>query len=58
MQWVNADTYTCMSNRLYEYMYIHPITMSTFERLSRLDFETHEVGHQERIAVDEDIISH
>jgi hypothetical protein len=32
--------------------------MSTFERLSRLDFEIHEVGHQERIAVDRDVTSH
>jgi hypothetical protein len=58
MQWVNTDTYTYMSNHLYEYMYIHLITMNTFERLSRFDLKTHEAGHQERIAVDEDIISH
>jgi hypothetical protein len=32
--------------------------MNTFERLSRFDLKTHEAGHQERIAVDEDIISH
>jgi hypothetical protein len=32
--------------------------MSTSERLSRLDLEIHEVGHQERIAVDEDVVYH
>jgi hypothetical protein len=35
----------------------HPTPMSTFERLSRLDIEIHEVGHQERIAVDGDVES-
>jgi hypothetical protein len=29
----------------YEHMYAHPIFMSTSERLSRLIFEIHEVGH-------------
>jgi hypothetical protein len=31
--------------------------MSTFKRLSRLDLEIHEVGHQERLAVDGDVAS-
>jgi hypothetical protein len=32
--------------------------MSTSERLSQLDLEIHEVGHQECITVDRDIASH
>jgi hypothetical protein len=32
--------------------------MSTPERLDRLDFEIHEVGHQERLTVDMDLTSH
>jgi hypothetical protein len=36
----------------YEHTHVHPTHMSTFERLSRLDIKIHEVGHQERIAVD------
>jgi hypothetical protein len=32
--------------------------MSTFERLSQLDLKIHEVGHQERLVVDEDIASY
>jgi hypothetical protein len=32
--------------------------MSTFERLSRLDLKIHEVGHQECLAVDGDVIFH
>jgi hypothetical protein len=39
-------------------MYAHPTSMINFERLSRFDLEIHKVGHQERLAVDEDIISH
>jgi hypothetical protein len=41
----------------YENTYVHPIPMSTSERLSRLDLKIHEVGHQERLAVDGDIVS-
>jgi hypothetical protein len=47
-----------MSTYPYEYMYVQAIPISTSERLSRLDLEIHEVGHQERIAVDEDAVSH
>jgi hypothetical protein len=43
---------------LFERTYAHPTLMSTFERLSRFNLEIHEVGHQERIVVDDDIISH
>jgi hypothetical protein len=32
--------------------------MNTSERLNRLDFEIHEVGHQERLTVDRDVASH
>jgi hypothetical protein len=47
-----------MSTHPYEYMHAYLIRMSTFERLSRLNLEIHEVGHQERITVDEDVVSH
>jgi hypothetical protein len=39
-------------------MYTHHTLMSIFKRLSRLDFEIYKVGHQERIAIDEDVASH
>jgi hypothetical protein len=39
-------------------MHAHPTLMSTFKRLSRLDLEIYEVGHQERIAVDGDVASY
>jgi hypothetical protein len=32
--------------------------MSTFKRLSRLDLEINEVGHQEHLTVDEDVAFH
>jgi hypothetical protein len=38
--------------------HVYPTHMSTFERLSRLDLEIYEVGHQECIAVDDDVTSH
>jgi hypothetical protein len=44
-----------MSTYPYEYTYVQAIPMSTSERLSRLDLEIHEV---DRIAVDEDAVSH
>jgi hypothetical protein len=37
---------------------VHPTSVSTFKRLRRLDLEIYEVGHQERLAVDEDVVSH
>jgi hypothetical protein len=37
-------------------MYTHFTPMSIFKRLCRLDFKIHEVSHQERIAVDRDIV--
>jgi hypothetical protein len=41
-----------MSTHRYEHTHAHPTPMSTSERLSRLDLEIHEVGHQERLTVD------
>jgi hypothetical protein len=32
--------------------------MSTSERLSQFDIEIHEVGHQERLTVNENIVFH
>jgi hypothetical protein len=47
-----------MSTYPYEHTHAHPTPMSTFVRLSWPDLEIHEVGHQERLAVDGDIASH
>jgi hypothetical protein len=47
-----------MSTHQYEYTHVHPTPISTSKRLSRLDLEIHEVGHQERLTVDEDVASH
>jgi hypothetical protein len=47
-----------MGTHHYEYTHEHPTSMSTSERLNRFDLEIHKVGHQERIAVDENVISH
>jgi hypothetical protein len=47
-----------MSTHPYKHVHIHPISMSTFKRLSRLDLEIYEVGHQERLAIDEDVAFH
>jgi hypothetical protein len=46
-----------MSTHPYEHTHAHLTSMSTSERLSRLDLEIHEVGHQEHIAVDGDAAS-
>jgi hypothetical protein len=54
----NINTYTRMSTHHYEHTHAHPTHMNTFERLSRLDLEIHEVGHQERLDVDGDAASH
>jgi hypothetical protein len=54
----NADTHTRTSTHSYEHTHTHLTSMSTFERLSRFDLEIHEVGHQERLAVDGDAVSH
>jgi hypothetical protein len=36
----------------YEHTDIYHASISTFERLSRLDLEIYEVSHQKRLAVD------
>jgi hypothetical protein len=41
-----------MSTYLYEHTHAHFTCMTIFERLSWFDLEIHEVGHQERLAVD------
>jgi hypothetical protein len=38
--------------------YVHPTHISIYERLSRLDLKIHEVGHQERLAIDWDVTSY
>jgi hypothetical protein len=43
---INIDTHS------YKYMCVYPIIISTYERLNRLDFKIHEVGHQECLTVD------
>jgi hypothetical protein len=47
-----------MSTHPYKHMHAQPISMSTFERLSRLDLEIYEVGHQKRLSVDGDVAFH
>jgi hypothetical protein len=39
-------------------MYIYPISMNTFERLSRFNLKIYDIGHQEYIGVDRDVASH
>jgi hypothetical protein len=46
------------STHPYEHTHAHPTPMTTSEKLSRLDLEIHEVGHQERLAVEGDVASH
>jgi hypothetical protein len=50
----STDIHTRTITHPYEHMHAHPTSMNTFKRLSRLDIETYEVGHQECIAVDGD----
>jgi hypothetical protein len=47
-----------MNTYLYEYTHAHLISMSTSERLNRLDLKIHEVSHQKRLAVDKNVASH
>jgi hypothetical protein len=47
-----------MSTHLYKHMNVHPTSVSTFKRLRRLNLEIYEVDHQERLVVDEDVVSH
>jgi hypothetical protein len=39
-------------------MYVYPIYMSTFNRLSQLNLEIYEVSYQECLTVDGDITFH
>jgi hypothetical protein len=55
---INADTHTRTITHSYEHTHTHSVPMSTSERLSQLDFKIHKVGHQERLAVDGDVVSH
>jgi hypothetical protein len=48
---INIDTHI----HPYEHTHTHPTTMSTSERLNRLDLEIHKIGHQERLTVDGDV---
>jgi hypothetical protein len=47
-----------MSTHPYKHMHAYPTPMSTSKRLSQLDLEIHEVGHQERLSIDGDVASH
>jgi hypothetical protein len=44
--------------KCYKHTPVHTTRISISDRLNRLDIEIHEVGHQERLTVDEDIASH
>jgi hypothetical protein len=47
-----------MATHTYKHIHAHHTPMSTSKILSRLDLEIHEVGYQERLAVDENVVSH
>jgi hypothetical protein len=47
-----------MSTHPYKYTHAHSTSMSTSERLSRLDLEIHKVGHQERLTIAGYVVSH
>jgi hypothetical protein len=55
---INADIYTCTNTHPYKHTYEHPTPINISERLGWLDLEIHEVGHQECIAVDGDVVSY
>jgi hypothetical protein len=55
---VQTQILTHTSTHLYEHTHVDPNPMSTSERLSWLDLEIYEVGHQERLTVDEGVTSH
>jgi hypothetical protein len=42
----------------YEYMYVHLFFINIFKRLGRLNLKIYEVGHQERLTVNEHVIYH
>jgi hypothetical protein len=41
-----------MNTHLYKHIHVYSTSMSTSERLSRLDLKIYEVDHQERLIVD------
>jgi hypothetical protein len=49
-----------MNTHLYKYIHAYSTHITTSERLSRLNLEIYEVSHrhQQRIAVDRDIVSY
>jgi hypothetical protein len=42
---------------IYFYKHVHSTPINTSERLSQLYFKIYEVGHQERITIDENVVS-
>jgi hypothetical protein len=52
------DNHTYISTHPYKHTYAQSIHMNTFKRLNRLDLEIPEIGHQERLTVNKDIVSH
>jgi hypothetical protein len=55
---INAYTHTHRSTHPYKHIHAHHTPISTFERLSRLNLDIHEVGYQERLIVDWNVASH
>jgi hypothetical protein len=51
----NINIYTCMIIYSYKYTHTYSISMNASERLSRFDLKIHEIGHQERLTVDDDV---
>jgi hypothetical protein len=54
----NVDIHTYTITHPYQRIHAHPTPISISKRLSRLDFDIHEVDHQERLTVDGDNASH
>jgi hypothetical protein len=47
-----------MITHLYKYMCTHPILISIFKRLSQINLKIYEFNHQERLAIDGNVIFH
>jgi hypothetical protein len=47
-----------MNTHSYKYTHAYHIPITTYEKLSRLDLEIHEVSHQECLIVDGDVTFH
>jgi hypothetical protein len=54
----NVNIHIRMNIYPYKYTYAHSSPINIFERLNRFNLQIYEVGHQERLDVDGDIISH